>query len=56
MEKFKKIDAQNVERTTTREVNTKITFHVPDLQIKLQQAKDEVVRLEELLIKVKAAK
>ena len=56
METFKKIDAQNVERTTTEEVDTKTTFHIPDIENKLQQAKDEVTRLEELLIKVKAAK
>lgn len=53
MKKYKKLDQDNVEEITTEEVEHKITLHIPDLENKLQRAKDEVVRLEELLKEIK---
>ena len=54
--KYKKIDNDNIEQITTRETEEVITLHIPDLENKLQRAKDEVVRLEKLLEKIKKLK
>ena len=55
-EQFIKIDNDNVRHIITKEVDEETELHLPDLENRLQQAKDEVKKLEELLAKAKKAK